>query len=66
MPEEEEEEQEQEEQEGGEEEKKKKKQLTYTYYNSYNCTQHPPKTASVVPPEDGSLTPETCRGFKTQ
>jgi hypothetical protein len=24
------------------------------------------KTASVVPPEDGRLTPETCRGFKTQ
>jgi hypothetical protein len=24
------------------------------------------KTASVVPPEDGSLTLETCRGFKTQ
>jgi hypothetical protein len=24
------------------------------------------KTASVVPPEDGRLTTETCRGFKTQ
>jgi hypothetical protein len=24
------------------------------------------KTASVVPPEDGRLTHETCRGFKTQ
>jgi hypothetical protein len=24
------------------------------------------KTASVVSPEDGRLTPETCRGFKTQ
>jgi hypothetical protein len=30
--------------------------------NSYNCTQLTPKTASVVPPEDGRLTPETCRG----
>jgi hypothetical protein len=29
--------------------------------NSYNCTQLTPKTASVVPPEDGRLTPETCR-----
>jgi hypothetical protein len=25
------------------------------------CTQLTPKTASVVPPEDGRLTPETCR-----
>jgi hypothetical protein len=24
-----------------------------------------PKTASVVPPEDGHLMPETCRGFNT-
>jgi hypothetical protein len=24
-----------------------------------------PKTASEVSPEDGRLTPETCRGFKT-
>jgi hypothetical protein len=24
------------------------------------------KIASVVPPEDGRLTPETCREFKTQ
>jgi hypothetical protein len=24
-----------------------------------------PKTASVVPPEDGRLTSGTCRGFKT-
>jgi hypothetical protein len=24
----------------------------------------PKKTASVVPPEDGSLTPETCRGSR--
>jgi hypothetical protein len=23
-----------------------------------------PKTASVVPPEDGRLTPETCRGLR--
>jgi hypothetical protein len=27
--------------------------------------QFTPKIASVVPPEDGRLTPETCRGFKT-
>jgi hypothetical protein len=25
------------------------------------CTQLTPKIASVVPPEDGHLTPETCR-----
>jgi hypothetical protein len=29
---------------------------------SYNCTQLTPKIAGVVPPEDGRLTPETCRG----
>jgi hypothetical protein len=28
------------------------------------CTQLRPKTASVVPPEDGCLTPETCRGSR--
>jgi hypothetical protein len=28
------------------------------------CTQLTPKTASVVPPEDGRLTPETCRGSR--
>jgi hypothetical protein len=33
--------------------------------NSYKCTQLTPKTASVVPPEDGRLTPETCQGFET-
>jgi hypothetical protein len=33
--------------------------------NSYKCTQLTPKTASVVPPEDGRLTPETCRGLNT-
>jgi hypothetical protein len=32
--------------------------------NSYNCMQLAPKTASVVPPEDGRLTPETCRGLR--
>jgi hypothetical protein len=32
--------------------------------NSYNCTQLTPKTAGVVPPEDGRLTPETCRGVR--
>jgi hypothetical protein len=32
--------------------------------NSYNCTQLTPKTASVVPPEDGRLTSETCRGLR--
>jgi hypothetical protein len=32
--------------------------------NSYKCTQLTPKTASVVPPEDGRLTPETCRGLR--
>jgi hypothetical protein len=31
---------------------------------SYKCTQLTPKTASVVPPEDGRLTPETCRGLR--
>jgi hypothetical protein len=29
--------------------------------NSYKCTQLTPKTASVVPLEDGRLTPETWR-----
>jgi hypothetical protein len=29
------------------------------------CTKLTQKTASVVPPEDDRLTPETCRGFKT-
>jgi hypothetical protein len=29
---------------------------------SYKCTQLTPKTFSVVVHEDGSLTPETCRG----
>jgi hypothetical protein len=28
------------------------------------CTQLTPKTASVMPPEDGHLTPETCRGLR--
>jgi hypothetical protein len=28
------------------------------------CTQLTPKTVGVVPPEEGRLTPETCRGFK--
>jgi hypothetical protein len=32
--------------------------------NSYNCTQLTPKTASVVPPEDGRLAPESCRGLR--
>jgi hypothetical protein len=32
--------------------------------NSYKCTQLTPKTVSVVPPEDGRLTPETCRGLR--
>jgi hypothetical protein len=32
--------------------------------NSYKCTHLTPKTASVVPPEDGRLTPETCRGLR--
>jgi hypothetical protein len=31
---------------------------------SYKCTQLTPKTASVVPPEDGRLMPETCRGSR--
>jgi hypothetical protein len=31
---------------------------------SYKCTQLTPKSASVVPPEDGRLTPETCRGSR--
>jgi hypothetical protein len=28
------------------------------------CMQLTPKTASVVPPEDGRLTPETRRGLR--
>jgi hypothetical protein len=32
--------------------------------NSYKRTQLTPKTASVLPPEDESLTPETCRGLR--
>jgi hypothetical protein len=32
--------------------------------NNYKCTQLTPKTASVVPPEDGRLTPETCRELR--
>jgi hypothetical protein len=32
--------------------------------NSYKCTQLTPKTASVVPPDDERLTPETCRGLR--
>jgi hypothetical protein len=32
--------------------------------NSYKCTQLTPKVASVVPPEDGRVTPETCRGLR--
>jgi hypothetical protein len=32
--------------------------------NSYNCTQLTPKIASVVPPEDGRLTPETYTGLR--
>jgi hypothetical protein len=31
--------------------------------NSYKWTQLTLKTASVVPPEDGRLTPEPCRGL---
>jgi hypothetical protein len=31
---------------------------------SYKCTQLTPKTASVVPPEDGRLTLETYRGSR--
>jgi hypothetical protein len=31
---------------------------------SYNYTQLTPKTASLVPPEEGCLTPETCRGLR--
>jgi hypothetical protein len=30
----------------------------------YKCTQLTPKTASVVPPEDRRLTPETCRRLR--
>jgi hypothetical protein len=30
----------------------------------YKCTQLTPKTVSVVPPEDGRLTSETCRGSR--
>jgi hypothetical protein len=32
--------------------------------NSYKCTQLTPKTASVVPPEDRRLKPETCTGLR--
>jgi hypothetical protein len=31
--------------------------------NSKKCTQFKPQTASVVPPEDGCLASETCRGL---
>jgi hypothetical protein len=30
----------------------------------YNAKELRIKTASVVPPEDGRLTPETCRGLR--
>jgi hypothetical protein len=32
--------------------------------NSYNCMHLTPKTASVAPPDDGCLTPETCRRLR--
>jgi hypothetical protein len=32
--------------------------------NSYIARNSHQKTASVVPPEDGRLTPETCRGSR--
>jgi hypothetical protein len=32
--------------------------------NSYKYTQRTPESASVVPPEDGCLTFETCRGLR--
>jgi hypothetical protein len=32
--------------------------------NGYKCTQLTPKTACIVPPEDGSLMPKTCRGLR--
>jgi hypothetical protein len=32
--------------------------------NSYKCTQLTPKSASVVPPEEGCLTPKTRRGLR--
>jgi hypothetical protein len=34
------------------------------HFNNHKFTQLTPKTASVVPPEDGRLTPETCRGLR--
>jgi hypothetical protein len=41
-------------------------QLTHNLQpaNSHKCMQLTSKTASVVPPEDGRLTPETCRGLR--
>jgi hypothetical protein len=35
-----------------------------TISQQLQCTQLIPKIASVVPPEDGRLTPETCRGLR--
>jgi hypothetical protein len=32
--------------------------------SSVKCTKVTQKTASALPPEDGRLTPETCRGLK--
>jgi hypothetical protein len=33
------------------------------HFHNHFIVSHP-KTASVVPPEDGCLTPETCRGLR--
>jgi hypothetical protein len=38
--------------------------LHENHVTRHNCTQLTPKTASVVPPEDGRLTPETCGGLR--
>jgi hypothetical protein len=34
----------------------------FLYMSISRCVTLTPKSASVVPPEDGRLTPETCRG----
>jgi predicted GNAT superfamily acetyltransferase len=52
-----------------------RRRMSYTCYSitvdpqlatnqQLQCTQLTPKTASVVPPEYGRLTPETCRGLR--
>jgi hypothetical protein len=39
-------------------------QLQVATSQKLQCPQLMPTTASVVPPEDGRLTPKTCRGSR--